>query len=70
MDPFDVRVGARRTGASSSARGALGCAAVMTVFFCYATVYVCCFGDGLESDFLADRKEKKRRRKADEDDDP
>lgn len=50
--------------------GALEVAAVMTVFFCYATVYVCCFGDGLESDFLADRKEKKRRRKADEDDDP
>ncbi len=44
----------------------------MTVFFYYATVYVCCFGDGLESDFLADRKEKKRQRKAtaevDEDD--
>lgn len=44
--------------------GAIEVAAVMTIFFCYTTVYVCCFGDGLESDFLADRKEKKRQRKA------
>lgn len=47
--------------------GALEVAAVMTVFFCYTTVYVCCFGDGLESDFLADRKDKKRKRKVAED---
>jgi len=33
------------------------------VFFSYATLYVCCFGDGLESDFLARRKAEKRRRK-------
>lgn len=44
--------------------GALEVAVVMSVFFCYATVYVCCFGDGLESDFTADRKERKRLRKA------
>lgn len=44
--------------------GALEVAVVMSVFFCYATVYVCCFGDGLESDFTAERKEKKRLRKA------
>ena len=48
--------------------GALEVAVVMSVFFCYATVYVCCFGDGLESDFLAARKERKRRQKAEEDD--
>lgn len=39
---------------------ALEVAAVMTVFFCYATLYVCCFGDGLQSDFLAERKQRKR----------
>ena len=49
--------------------GALEVAVVMSVFFCYATVYVCCFGDGLESDFTAERKEKKRRQKAEEADD-
>lgn len=41
----------------------------MSLFFCYATVYVCCFGDGLESDFVAERKEKKRKQKAEEADD-
>lgn len=49
--------------------GALEVAVVMSVFFCYATVYVCCFGDGLESDYLAERKEKKRQLKAEEADD-
>jgi hypothetical protein len=43
--------------------GALEVAVVMSIFFCYATVYVCCFGDGLESDFAADRKETRRRLK-------
>lgn len=43
---------------------ALEVAAVMTVFFCYATLYVCRFGDGFESDYLAERKELKRRLKA------
>lgn len=43
--------------------GALEVAVVMSVFFCYATVFVCCFGDGLESDFTAERKEKKRQKK-------
>ena len=42
---------------------ALEIAAVLSVFFCYATLYVCCFGDGLESDFAADRKRQKRQRK-------
>jgi hypothetical protein len=40
--------------------GALEVAAVMTVFFCYATLYVCRFGDGFESDYVAERKERKR----------
>jgi hypothetical protein len=43
---------------------ALEVAVVLTVFFCYATLYVCCFGDGLESDYLAERKERKRQAKA------
>jgi hypothetical protein len=49
--------------------GALEVAVVMTTYFCYATVYVCCFGDGLESDHSAQRKEKKRQLKAEEADD-
>jgi hypothetical protein len=43
---------------------ALEIAAVLSVFFSYATLYVCCFGDGLESDFVARRKREKQRRKA------
>lgn len=43
---------------------ALEIAAVLSVFFCYATLYVCCFGDGLESDFVAQRKREKQKRKA------
>lgn len=42
---------------------ALEIAAVLSVFFSYATLYVCCFGDGLESDFVARRKRAKRERK-------
>lgn len=49
--------------------GALEVAVVMTVYFCYATVFVCCFGDGLESDHSALRKEKKRQLKAEDADD-
>ncbi len=49
--------------------GALEVAVVMSLFFCYATVYVCCFGDGLESDHSAERKEKKRQQKSDDGDD-
>lgn len=43
---------------------ALEVAAVMTVFFCYATLYVCRFGDGFESDYMAEHKERKRLLKA------
>ena len=46
--------------------GALEVAAVMTAFFCYATLYVCRFGDGFESDYMAERKEQKRLLRANE----
>ena len=49
--------------------GALEVAVVINLFFCYATVYVCCFGDGLEADHEFERKEKKRKAKAEEADD-
>ena len=39
---------------------ALEIAAVLTVFFSYATVYVYFYGDGLESDYAAQRKAMKR----------
>ena len=42
---------------------ALEIAAVLTVFFCYATLYVYFVGDGLESHHEARRKERKRLRK-------
>jgi hypothetical protein len=42
---------------------ALEIAAVLAVFFSYATLYVCFLGDGLESDYLARKKLEKRRRK-------
>jgi hypothetical protein len=42
---------------------ALEIAAVLTVFFCYATLYVYYLGDGLESDYVAQRKALKQQRK-------
>jgi len=42
---------------------ALEIAAVLTVFFSYATLYVYYFGDGLESDYAAQRKVQKLKRK-------
>lgn len=42
---------------------ALEIAAVMTVFFTYATLGVCLFGDGLESHFAANQKVQKSLRK-------
>jgi hypothetical protein len=38
-------------------------AAVLSIFFNYATVFVCAFGDGLESQYLANRKRLRRQRK-------
>lgn len=43
---------------------ALEIAGVLTVFFCYSTLYVFYVGDGLESHHEAMRKERKRQRKA------
>lgn len=65
QDTFDalfilVAIG---TGIAAGVR-ALEIAAVLTVFFCYATLYVCCFGDGLEAEFSAQRKADKQHRKA------
>lgn len=61
QDTFDalfilVAIGA---GIAAGVR-ALEIAAVLTVFFSYATLYVYYFGDGLESDFLAYRRAQKR----------
>jgi hypothetical protein len=42
---------------------ALEIAAVLTVFFSYATLYVYYLGDGLESDYIARRKAEKRLRR-------
>jgi hypothetical protein len=42
---------------------ALEIATVLTVFFCYATLYVYYLGDGLESHYEAQRKALKRARK-------
>lgn len=61
QDTFDtlfilVAIG---TGIAAGVR-ALEIAAVLTVFFAYATLYVHYFGDGLESDFLALKKERKK----------
>jgi hypothetical protein len=42
---------------------ALDIAAVLTIFFSYATLYVYYYGDGFESDYLAKRKLLKRQRK-------
>jgi hypothetical protein len=43
---------------------ALERAAVLTVFFCYSTLYVFYMGDGLQSHHEAQRKERKKKRKA------
>jgi hypothetical protein len=64
QDTFDalfilVAIG---TGIAAGIR-ALEIAAVLTVFFTYATLYVHYFGDGLESDFVARKKADKKQRK-------
>ena len=43
---------------------ALDIAAALTVFFCYSTLLVCMFGDGLESQHTADKKRAKALRKS------
>lgn len=64
QDTFDalfilVAIG---TGIAAGVK-ALEIATVLTMFFSYATLYVYFFGDGLESDYAAQRKELKRLRK-------
>jgi len=64
QDTFDalfilVAIG---TGIAGGVR-ALEIAAVLTVFFCYATLYVYYLGDGLESHYAAQRKALKQARK-------
>jgi len=64
QDTFDalfilVAIG---TGIAAGVK-ALEIAWVLTVFFSYATLYVYYFGDGLESDFIAQLKESKQERK-------
>lgn len=64
QDTFDalfilVAIG---TGIAAGVK-ALEIAAVLTMFFCYATLYVYFFGDGLESDHAAQRKALKQIRK-------
>ena len=64
QDTFDalfilVAIG---TGISAGV-AALEIAAVLTVFFCYATMYVYYVGDGLESHYEAHRKALKKARK-------
>ena len=64
QDTFDalfilVAIGA---GIAAGVR-ALEIAAVLTVFFSYATLYVYFVGDGLESDYSAERKRQKRLRR-------
>ena len=49
------------TGIAAGVR-ALEIAAVLTVFFTYATLYVYFFGDGLESDYIAQKKMLKQMR--------
>ena len=46
---------------------ALDIAAVITVFFTVSSLLVCIFGDGLESEHLADRKQAKMLEKANRD---
>ncbi len=64
QDTFDalfilVAIG---TGLSAGI-GALEITTVLTIFFCYSTLYVYYFGDGLESHHAARRKADKVRRK-------
>jgi hypothetical protein len=43
---------------------ALEIAAVLTVFFCYSTLYVCFWGDGLESHYIRMRKIRKEHKRS------
>jgi len=65
QDTFDALFVLVAIGAGISAGvQALEIAAILTVFFCYATLYVFYMGDGLESHFEAQRKKEKKMKKA------
>ena len=67
QDTFDALFILVAIGAGLSAGiGALEITSVLTVFFCYATLYVYYLGDGLESHHEARRKAEKSRRKEEE----
>jgi hypothetical protein len=61
QDTFDALFILLAIGVGISAGvAALEIAAVLSVFFCYATIYVYFRGDGLESDFTTRKKQLKR----------
>jgi hypothetical protein len=57
QDTFDAQFILVAIGAGIAAGvGALEVAAVLSVFFCYATLYLCSHGDGLHSDYKGRQK--------------
>ena len=57
QDTFDAQFILVAIGAGIAAGvGALEVALVLSVFFCYATLFLCSFGDGLHSDFKGRQK--------------
>jgi hypothetical protein len=57
QDTFDAQFILVAIGAGIAAGvGALEVAAVLSVFFCYATLYLCSIGDGLHSDYKGRQK--------------
>ncbi len=62
QDTFDAQFILVAIGAGIAAGvGALEIAAVLSVFFCYATLYLCSFGDGLHSDYKGQQKAERER---------
>ncbi len=71
QDTFDAQFILMAIGAGIAAGvGALEIVAVMSVFFCYATLYLCSYGDGLHSDFKGRQKEEARRQLAENEETP
>lgn len=57
QDTFDAQFILVAIGAGIAAGvGSLEIVAVLSVFFCYATLYLCSYGDGLQSDFKGRQK--------------
>ncbi len=62
QDTFDAQFILVAIGAGIAAGvGALEIVAVLSVFFCYATLYLCSFGDGLHSDYKGQQKAERQR---------